>query len=76
MNGKLKSRAAQALAPRERKVRDFDEDLQDEFWCFNPEYPVNPVKKVFFERPELLQNIYYFYRNESNCTPENKQVGR
>ena len=30
-NGKLKSRAAQALAPRERKVKDFDEDLQDEF---------------------------------------------
>jgi len=27
----LKSRAAQALAPRERKVKDFDEDLQDEF---------------------------------------------
>jgi len=31
VNGKLKSRAAQALAPRERKARDFDEDLQDEF---------------------------------------------
>ncbi len=28
-----------------RKVKDFDKDLQDEFWCFNPEYPVNPVKK-------------------------------
>jgi len=27
----LKSRAAQALAPRERKVKDFDKDLQDEF---------------------------------------------
>ena len=27
------------------KVRDFDEDLQDVFWSFNPEYPVNPVKK-------------------------------
>ena len=26
-----------------RKVRNFDADLQDEFWCFNPEYPVNPV---------------------------------
>ncbi|MCK4468821.1 MAG: hypothetical protein KAU60_10755 [Desulfobacterales bacterium] len=26
-----------------RKVRDFDGDLQDEFRCFNPEYPVNPV---------------------------------
>ena len=37
--------AAGALAPRERKVKDFDEDLQNEF-CFNPEYPVNPVKKV------------------------------
>jgi len=31
VNGKLKSRAAQALAPRERKIKDFDEDLQDEF---------------------------------------------
>jgi len=31
VNGKPKSRAAQALAPRERKVKDFDEDLQDEF---------------------------------------------
>ena len=37
-----------------RKVKDFDEDLQDEFWCFNPEYRVNPVKEVFFERPKLL----------------------
>jgi len=31
MADRLKSRAAQALAPRERKVRDFDKDLQDEF---------------------------------------------
>ena len=31
VNGKLKPRAAQALAPRERKVKDFDKDLQDEF---------------------------------------------
>jgi len=31
LNEKLKSRAAQALAPRERKVKDFDEDLQDTF---------------------------------------------
>jgi len=31
MAGRLKSCAAQALAPRERKIRDFDEDLQDEF---------------------------------------------
>jgi len=28
-----------------RKIRDFDEDLQDEFWYFNPEYLVNPVEK-------------------------------
>jgi len=31
MEGGLKSRAAQALAPRERKANNFDEDLQDEF---------------------------------------------
>ena len=24
-------------------IINFYEELQDEFWCFNPEYPVNPV---------------------------------
>ena len=57
MNGKLAYLAWARNGGRveiKRKVKDFDEDLQDEFWCFNPEYPVNPVKEVFFERPKLL----------------------
>jgi len=29
-----------------RKVRNFDDGFQDDFSSFNPEYPVNPVKKV------------------------------
>ena len=37
-----------------RNVRDFDEDLQDELWTFNPEYPVNPVQKIIFKSAKVL----------------------
>ncbi len=40
------------------RVRDLDEDFQDEFRCFNPEYPVNPVKKVFLKDFEVLLPIF------------------
>jgi hypothetical protein len=43
--GRFKSRAAQALAPRERKVRDFDEDLSR----------FQRDQKSLFEKPKLLR---------------------
>ena len=39
-----------------RKVKDFDKDLHDDFWSFNPEHPVNPVKSLF-EKPKVLSRF-------------------
>ena len=45
---------------------DFDKDLQDEFWCFNPEHPVNPVKKSLFKSEIGFQMETDYFQMETN----------